>query len=207
MRTTYIAIRQLRGTHAVLLSRPFWIWGAEMGVNEHGVAIGNEAVHPRSLPQRRPALIGMDLLRLGLERGATAAEASQVMTDAAGAASARAAVAAISRAAGTTIPSSSPMRARSSCWRPSAGTGRRSASSGARSISNTYTIGTESPRVATELEGVRPRARAGGTAGKNSTSRRRDGPGQSRSCRRGSAAAPVARHCWPRGSGNSTRRR
>jgi dipeptidase len=81
LRATYIAIPQAARTHAVLLSRPFWIWGAEMGANEHGVVIGNEAVRPRSTPQRRPALIGMDLLRLGLERGATAAEAVQVITD------------------------------------------------------------------------------------------------------------------------------
>ncbi len=81
VRATYIAIPQATRTHAVLLSRPFWIWGAEIGANEHGVVIGNEAVHPRSTPQRQPALIGMDLLRLGLERGATAAEAVQVITD------------------------------------------------------------------------------------------------------------------------------
>ncbi len=80
VRTTYIAIPQVARTHAVLLSRPFWIWGAEMGANEHGVVIGNEAVHPRALPQRQRALIGMDLLRLGLERGATAAEAVDVIT-------------------------------------------------------------------------------------------------------------------------------
>ena len=80
VRCTYIAIPQAARTAAVLLSRPFWIWGAEMGANEHGVVIGNEAVHPRALPQRREALIGMDLLRLGLERGTTAAEAVDVIT-------------------------------------------------------------------------------------------------------------------------------
>lgn len=80
VRATYIAIAQARRTHAVLLSRPFWIWGAEMGANEHGVVIGNEAVHPRQTPQRKPTLIGMDLLRLGLERGATAREALDVIT-------------------------------------------------------------------------------------------------------------------------------
>ncbi len=80
VRCTYIAIPQAARTNAVLLSRPFWIWGAEMGANEHGVVIGNEAVHPRAVPQRREALIGMDLLRLGLERGASAAEAVSVIT-------------------------------------------------------------------------------------------------------------------------------
>ncbi len=80
VRCTYVAIPQAARTHAVLLSRPFWIWGAEMGANEHGLVIGNEAVHPRALPQRQRALIGMDLLRLGLERGATAAAAVEVIT-------------------------------------------------------------------------------------------------------------------------------
>ena len=77
---TYITIPQVRHTHAVLLCRPFWMWGAEMGANEHGVVIGNEAVHARTPPQEEPALIGMDLLRLALERAATAAEALDVIT-------------------------------------------------------------------------------------------------------------------------------
>jgi dipeptidase len=76
---TYITIPQVRRTHAVSLCRPFWMWGAEMGANAHGVVIGNEAVHARMAPQQEPALLGMDLLRLGLERGATAAEALDVI--------------------------------------------------------------------------------------------------------------------------------
>lgn len=79
LKATYIAIPQARRTHAVLLSRPFWMWGAEMGANDHGVVIGNEAVHSIVPANRRRALIGMDLVRLGLERGATAREAVEVI--------------------------------------------------------------------------------------------------------------------------------
>ena len=75
LRCTHISVPQVRETHAVLLCRPFWMWGAEMGANEHGVAIGNEAVHARIPPQQEPALLGMDLLRLALERAASAAKA------------------------------------------------------------------------------------------------------------------------------------
>jgi dipeptidase len=77
---TYISIPQVETTHAVLLSRPFWMWGAEMGSNEHGLIIGNEAVFSKIAPQKEPALIGMDLVRLGLERATTAAEAVDVIT-------------------------------------------------------------------------------------------------------------------------------
>jgi len=81
LRCTYISIPQVRETHAVLLCRPFWMWGAEMGANEHGVAIGNEAVHARIPPQQEPALLGMDLLRLALERAATASKAVETIIE------------------------------------------------------------------------------------------------------------------------------
>ncbi len=80
LKLTYIAIPDVAETHAVLLSRPCWMWGAEMGANEHGVVIGNEALHAKTPAQRKRALTGMDLVRLGLERGANAAQAVEVIT-------------------------------------------------------------------------------------------------------------------------------
>ena len=81
VKCTYIEIPQVQHTHAVFLSRPFWIWGAEMGVNEHGVVIGNEAVFSKIPAGKKPGLIGMDYLRLALERGASAEESAQVIID------------------------------------------------------------------------------------------------------------------------------
>jgi dipeptidase len=80
LRTTYLEIPQARATNAVLLSRPFWMWGAEMGANEHGVVIGNEAVFTRE-PYAKVGLTGMDLLRLALERAATAERAVATIVD------------------------------------------------------------------------------------------------------------------------------
>jgi dipeptidase len=79
VRCQYVTLRQARHTYRVLGSQPFWLWGFEHGVNEHGVAIGNEAIWTTA-PRQRVGLLGMDLIRLGLERGATAREALGVMT-------------------------------------------------------------------------------------------------------------------------------
>ena len=80
LQCTYISIPQVQHTHAVLLAKPFWIWGAEMGANEHGLVIGNEAVFTKVPYEKGPSLIGMDLLRLALERAVTAEEALNQIT-------------------------------------------------------------------------------------------------------------------------------
>ncbi len=79
LRTQYLSIGDT-GAQATFLSCPTWLWGAEHGVNEHGVAIGNERVATTHAAATAPsALIGMDLVRLGLERAASAEEAVDVM--------------------------------------------------------------------------------------------------------------------------------
>ena len=79
VRTTYAAVPDT-GAAALVGSQPTWMWGLEHGVNEHGVAIGNEKVwtvdDPHAAP---PALLGMDLVRLGLERGTDATGALDAM--------------------------------------------------------------------------------------------------------------------------------
>ncbi len=73
---TFISIPQARDTLDCILSKPCWMWGCEMGANSFGVVGGNEAVNTLladellsldGSPTKR--LLGMDLLRLSLERG------------------------------------------------------------------------------------------------------------------------------------------
>ncbi|MBD3339850.1 MAG: peptidase C69 [Candidatus Lokiarchaeota archaeon] len=77
---TYISIPQVSETAAIIMSQPYWMYGCEMGCSENNVVIGNEAVHTYE-PLRANGLLGMDLLRLGLERGKTAEEALNIITN------------------------------------------------------------------------------------------------------------------------------
>lgn len=90
LQLAYLEIDDVAQTHPHLGSSPYWCWGHEFGVNSQGVAIGNEAIFTRDLAQaaRRhrngeqvePGILGMELLRLGLERAETARGAVEVMT-------------------------------------------------------------------------------------------------------------------------------
>ncbi len=85
----YIEIPNVAETFAHLGSAPYWCWGYEMGINEYGLAIGNEATFSRDLADRARrsdagedsprGLVGMELLRLALERAKTCQEAIDLM--------------------------------------------------------------------------------------------------------------------------------
>jgi len=78
-RCQYVEIPEVDETWAFVGSRPHWLHGVEHGVNEHRVAIGNEMVFTRDV-LGATGLLGMDLVRLGLERARTASEALEVIT-------------------------------------------------------------------------------------------------------------------------------
>jgi secernin len=74
LRTQYLEIPD-EGAMEVVLSRPVWLWGAEHGVSVGRVAVGNEKVYTVDDPYEAPqALIGMDIVRLVLERARSAEE-------------------------------------------------------------------------------------------------------------------------------------
>jgi dipeptidase len=79
VRCTHVEIPQVAETYRVLGHSPWWVWGFEHGVNEHAVAIGNHTVFSKEPVEGEPGLIGMDLVRLGLERGRSSREALEVI--------------------------------------------------------------------------------------------------------------------------------
>jgi dipeptidase len=81
VRCTHIEIPQGPETREVLLAKPFWTWGCEMGINGCGVAIANEAVFTKEPYEKEAGLLGMDLVRLALERADTARQALDIVVE------------------------------------------------------------------------------------------------------------------------------
>jgi secernin len=80
--TQYLRIPD-RGAAQIIASHPTWLWGAEHGFNSWGVAIGNEKIWTVDDPHAQAAgLLGMDLVRLALERSRTADDALETITTA-----------------------------------------------------------------------------------------------------------------------------
>jgi len=80
LHTQYLTIDD-RDAFAFLGSRPTWLWGVEHGVNENGVAVGNEKIWTVDNPKERAAaLLGMDIVRIALERAQSADDALTIIT-------------------------------------------------------------------------------------------------------------------------------
>ncbi len=81
VRITHLVIPQAEETFEILLTKAFWTYGCEIGVNEYGLSMGEEAVFTTQMDEEKDGIIGPDLMRLGLERARNCQEAIQIMTD------------------------------------------------------------------------------------------------------------------------------
>ena len=89
IQTGYVNLPQSEVTYAHLGSSPYWCWGYEEGINEWGLVIGNEAIYTRAWretvtdfkqgKQIKPGLLGMDLIRIALERCQTSRQAVELI--------------------------------------------------------------------------------------------------------------------------------
>jgi dipeptidase len=80
VRLTHLVIPQAEETYEILLTKAFWTYGCEIGINEFGLSMGEEAVFTTRMQEARDGLIGPDLVRIGLERARNCQEAIQIMT-------------------------------------------------------------------------------------------------------------------------------
>ncbi|WP_227777023.1 C69 family dipeptidase [Haladaptatus pallidirubidus] len=91
LQLTNCILSQPSETYATLGSAPYWCWGYELGINEHHVVIGNEAVFTKPWKAALDAadhgeppkkgILGMEYVRLGLERATTAEGAVDVISN------------------------------------------------------------------------------------------------------------------------------
>jgi secernin len=85
----YVELPQAAVTFATLGSSPYWCWGYEEGINEYSLVIGNEAIFTKTFREAAQShqrnsdlgLLGMDLIRLALERCRNASQAVELMGD------------------------------------------------------------------------------------------------------------------------------
>lgn len=56
-------MKQVERTYGVILSKPAWMWGCEMGANDQGVVIGNGIVLTKVESEEKKSLLGTDLTR------------------------------------------------------------------------------------------------------------------------------------------------
>jgi dipeptidase len=80
VRITHLVIPQAEETYEVFLTKAFWTYGCEIGINEYGLAMGEEAVFTTEMTEEKDGIIGPDLMRLGLERAKNCREAMDIMT-------------------------------------------------------------------------------------------------------------------------------
>ena len=80
MRVTHLVIPQAEETYEIFLTKAFWTYGCEIGINEYGLAMGEEAVFTTEMAEEKDGLIGPDLMRIGLERARNCQEAIEIMT-------------------------------------------------------------------------------------------------------------------------------
>lgn len=80
LRITHLVIPQAEETYEVFLTKAFWTYGCEIGINEYGLAMGEEAVFTTEMTEEKDGIIGPDLMRLGLERAKNCQEAIDLMT-------------------------------------------------------------------------------------------------------------------------------
>jgi len=76
----YVNIPQVDPTFRHVGSKPYWCEGYEHGFNEHQVVIGNEAIWSKLPKAEEKRLLGMEVVRFGLERCNTAKKAVGEMT-------------------------------------------------------------------------------------------------------------------------------
>jgi len=80
VKAQYVSVDQVDETYALILAKPAWLnIGCEMGANEFGVVIGNEAVFTKE-KYEKIGLLGMDLATIALERSKTAREGLDIIT-------------------------------------------------------------------------------------------------------------------------------